>query len=67
MRTAQGYYEAFVTRAQDAALAPVVASVTRTCPSSCGPDAHPSRRARTTCEMGRLQQIEEALCLLSEI
>lgn len=65
MHTAEGYYRAFVERARDASeLAPVVEAVTRRCPPSCGPDAHPSRRAGATCAMGRLQQITEALCML---
>jgi tetratricopeptide (TPR) repeat protein len=61
-------YREFVARAGDsAAFRETVESVTRTCESICestpSPAVRPRRRRASSCAMGRIQQIEESLCL----
>lgn len=68
LRIAREQYRLFVERAAASPeLAPVVERVTRECPSICRASAVSARRPAEACTMGRLQQIDEALCLLETV
>lgn len=72
LRQAQEFYNQFVQRAgSNAVFAPAVEAVTHHCPPTCPtpPEqrGHHRRRVVRTCSMGRIQQIDQNICLVNEL
>lgn len=71
LHQAQAFYQQFVTHAgSDAVFAPAVDAVTHHCTPTCPTPAggsHTRRRRVTTCAMGRIQQIDQNICLVHEL
>ncbi len=71
LRQAQEFYRQFAQRAgSNAVYAPAVDAVNHHCPDTCPTPTGTSRRRRrapTTCQMGRIQQIETNICLVHEL
>ena len=72
LHQAQAFYQQFVQHAgSDAVFAPAVDAVmhhcTPTCPTPPEQRGHTRRRRVTTCAMGRIQQIDQNICLVHEL
>jgi len=72
LHQAQTFYQQFVQHAgSDAVFAPAVEAVmhhcTPTCPTPPEQRGHSRRRRVTTCTMGRIQQIDQNICLVHEL
>lgn len=71
LRQAQDFYRQFTSHAgSDAVFAPAVDAVNHHCPDTCPTPpggSHSRRRRVTTCAMGRIQQIDQNICLVHEL
>lgn len=72
LRQAQEFYRQFASHAgSQAVFAPAVDAVNHTCTPTCPTPpqerGHRRRRRPTTCAMGRIQQIDQNICLVHEL